>query len=178
MKLSQLMLAGDYLSYKGDWATNTAYNVNDCVTWTDGHLYEVIKAHTSSSTIDPRNTEYYKAMTATKYYSKTYILPSGKTAAVDDVKNAIGKNHRAFCFVNGANNFNVRLEFNEVKTSSSVPSVVANGLHRSSVDFFPAIIQYFLSAQTAELTETTLSTTGATKQTLTQSSSITIYYEA
>ena len=60
------MLAGDYLSYKGDWATNTAYNVNDCVTWTDGHLYEVIKAHTSSSTIDPSNTEYYKAMTASK----------------------------------------------------------------------------------------------------------------
>ena len=66
MKLSQLMLAGDYLSYKGDWATNTAYNVNDCVTWTDGHLYEVIKAHTSSATLDPSNTEYYKAMTASK----------------------------------------------------------------------------------------------------------------
>lgn len=67
MKLSQLMLAGDYLSYKGDWATNTEYNVNDVVTWADdGHLYEVIKAHTSSSTIDPSNTEYYKAMTATK----------------------------------------------------------------------------------------------------------------
>ena len=70
MKLSQLMLAGDYITYKGDWATNTAYNVNECVTWTDGHLYQVIKAHTSSSTIDPSNTEYYKAMTAsepTKY---------------------------------------------------------------------------------------------------------------
>ena len=61
------MLAGDYITYKGDWATNTAYNVNDCVTWTDGHLYEVIKAHTSSSTIGPSNTEYYKAMTNTKY---------------------------------------------------------------------------------------------------------------
>ena len=70
MKLSQLMLAGDYLSYKGDWVTNTAYNVNECVTWTDGHLYQVIKAHTSSDTLTPSNTEYYKAMTAsepTKY---------------------------------------------------------------------------------------------------------------
>lgn len=66
MKLSQLMLAGDYLTYKGDWVTNTAYNVNDCVTWTDGHLYEVIKAHTSSDTLAPSNTEYYKAMTASK----------------------------------------------------------------------------------------------------------------
>ena len=165
------------LNYTGDWVTGNEYHENDVVTWTDGHLYEVIKAHTSSSRIDPSNTTYYKAMTATKYYSKTYILSSGKAAAVNDVKNAISTNHRAFCFVNGANNSNVRLEFNEVKTSSGAPSVVANGLHRSSVDFFPAIIQYFLSAQTAELTETTLSTTGATKQTLTQNSAITIYYE-
>lgn len=58
------MLAGDYLSYKGDWVTNTAYNVNECVTWTDGHLYQVIKAHTSSDTLAPSNTEYYKAMTS------------------------------------------------------------------------------------------------------------------
>ena len=72
MKLSQLIPAGDYLSYKGDWVTNTAYNVNECVTWTDGHLYQVIKEHTSSSTIDPSNTEYYKAMTATKYIKHTY----------------------------------------------------------------------------------------------------------
>ena len=68
MKLSQLMLAGDYLSYTGDWVTNTSYNVNDVVTWkTNGRLYEVIKAHTSSSTIDPSNTEYYKAMTKKKW---------------------------------------------------------------------------------------------------------------
>ena len=66
MKLSQLIPAGDYLSYKGDWVTNTAYNVNECVTWTDGHLYQVIKEHTSSDTIAPSNTEYYKAMTARK----------------------------------------------------------------------------------------------------------------
>ena len=79
MKLSQLMLAGDYLSYKGDWATNTAYNINDCVTWTDGHLYEVIKAHTSSSTIDPSNTEYYKAMTSTRLLTYTAHLVSGTT---------------------------------------------------------------------------------------------------
>lgn len=70
------MLAGDYLSYKGDWATNTAYNVNDCVTWTDGHLYEVIKAHTSSSTIAPSNTEYYKAMTARKFQSISGTIDS------------------------------------------------------------------------------------------------------
>ena len=60
--------SGDYLTYKGDWVTNTAYNVNDVITWkTNGHLYEVIKSHTSSSTIDPSNTEYYKAMTKKKW---------------------------------------------------------------------------------------------------------------
>ena len=79
MKLSQLMLAGDYLTYKGDWVTNTAYNVNDVVTWTDGHLYEVIKAHTSSDTLTPSNTEYYKAMTSTRLLSYTAHLVSGTT---------------------------------------------------------------------------------------------------
>lgn len=55
------------LNYAGDWVTGNEYHENDVVTWsTDGHLYEVIKAHTSSSTIDPSNTEYYKAMTASK----------------------------------------------------------------------------------------------------------------
>ena len=56
------------LNYMGDWASGNEYKENDVVTWgTDGHLYEVIKAHTSSSTIDPSNTEYYKAMTARKF---------------------------------------------------------------------------------------------------------------
>lgn len=55
------------LNYRGDWASGNEYHENDVVTWgTDGHLYEVIKAHTSSSTINPSNTEYYKAMTATR----------------------------------------------------------------------------------------------------------------
>lgn len=58
------------LNYTGDWVTGNEYHENDVVTWgTDGHLYEVIKAHTSSSTIDPSNTEYYKAMTARKFQS-------------------------------------------------------------------------------------------------------------
>lgn len=61
------------LNYMGDWASGTEYHENDVVTWdTDGHLYEVIKAHTSSSTIDPSNTEYYKAMTARKLISKSF----------------------------------------------------------------------------------------------------------
>ena len=55
------------LNYMGDWASGTEYHENDVVTWgTDGHLYEVIKAHTSSATFDPDNPEYYKAMTPKK----------------------------------------------------------------------------------------------------------------
>ena len=67
------------LNYEGDWATGNENHENDVVTWTDGHLYEVIKAHTSSSTIDPSNTEYYKAMTSTRLLSYTAHLVSGTT---------------------------------------------------------------------------------------------------
>ena len=90
MKLSQLMLAGDYLTYKGDWVTNTAYDVNNCVTWTDGHLYEVIKAHTSSSTIDPSNTEYYKAMTAKKIIQEDFS-PEYSTTTINRIKEIVKK---------------------------------------------------------------------------------------
>ena len=51
------------LNYKGDWVDGDEYHEKDIVTWTDGNLYEVIKAHTSSNTLKPGNTEYYKAMT-------------------------------------------------------------------------------------------------------------------
>lgn len=59
------------LNYMGDWAIGNEYHENDVVTYS-GNLYEVIKAHTSSSAIGPSNTEYYKAMTASKYISHTY----------------------------------------------------------------------------------------------------------
>ena len=60
-------LSSRMLNYTGDWVTGNEYHENDVVTWEhDGHLYEVIKAHTSSSTIGPSNTEYYKAMTASE----------------------------------------------------------------------------------------------------------------
>ena len=61
------------LNYTGDWAADNEYHENDVVTWAnDGHLYEVIKAHTSSSTINPSNTEYYKAMTAKKIVQENF----------------------------------------------------------------------------------------------------------
>lgn len=60
------------LNYTGDWATNNEYHENDIVTWTNGHLYEVIKAHTSSDTLKPDNTEYYKPMTSTKIKGKNF----------------------------------------------------------------------------------------------------------
>lgn len=60
------------LNYTGDWVTDNEYHENDVVTWTDGHLYEVIKAHTSSTTLNPSNTEYYKAMTAKKIVQEDF----------------------------------------------------------------------------------------------------------
>lgn len=76
-KIAQLIEAGDYLVYKGDWATNTAYNVNDVVTWADGRLYEVIKAHTSSDTLKPGHPNYYKAMMTTHTMVYSTLIWSG-----------------------------------------------------------------------------------------------------
>ena len=68
------------LNYMGDWVTGNEYLENDVVTWaTDGHLYEVIKAHTSSATFDPDNPEYYKAMTATKLRKYTVSNATNET---------------------------------------------------------------------------------------------------
>lgn len=64
------------LNYTGDWVTDNEYHENDVVTWDDGHLYEVIKAHTSSATLKPGNTEYYKAMTSTRVLTYTAHLAS------------------------------------------------------------------------------------------------------
>ena len=65
------------LNYKGDWVDGDEYHENDVVTWADdGHLYEVIKAHTSSSMLNPGNTEYYKAMTARKFKSISGTIDS------------------------------------------------------------------------------------------------------
>ena len=76
-KIAQLIEAGDYLVYKGDWITGNEYHEKDIVTWADdGHLYEVIKAHTSSATLNPGNTEYYKAMTARKVISREFSTGS------------------------------------------------------------------------------------------------------
>lgn len=75
------------LNYMGDWASGNEYHENDVVTWgTDGHLYEVIKAHTSSATFNPDNPEYYKAMTVSKLKSFYFRLTntSGVNAFIRD----------------------------------------------------------------------------------------------
>ena len=80
------------LNYTGDWVTGNEYHENDVVTWSNGNLYEVIKAHTSSAAIDPSNTEYYKAMTESKYVVITKMpddtLTNNEFATIS---NAIGK---------------------------------------------------------------------------------------
>lgn len=86
------------LKYTGDWVADNEYHENDVVTWgTDGHLYEVIKAHTSSSIIDPSRTEYYKAMTTVKYIIKTYELNTqgGREGLTNDIREALNSGKRA-----------------------------------------------------------------------------------
>ena len=77
------------LNYTGEWVTGNEYHENDVVTWANGHLYEVIKAHTSSSTINPSNTEYYKAMTSTRVLAYTAHLASGGNYFDDTTYNFI-----------------------------------------------------------------------------------------
>lgn len=82
------------LNYMGDWATGNEYHENDVVTWkTDGHLYEVIKAHTSSATFDPDNPEYYKAMTAKKWVRQD--LPGPIASAKNVLINTYAKDQNA-----------------------------------------------------------------------------------
>lgn len=71
------------LNYTGDWVTGNEYHEHDIVTWEDGHLYEVIKAHTSSSTLKPNKTTYYKAMTARKYVVE--VKQSGLSAFFNSI---------------------------------------------------------------------------------------------
>ena len=177
-KIAQLIEAGDYLVYKGDWVTNTSYNVNEVVTWADdGQLYEVIKVHTSSDTLKPGNTEYYKAMTATKYYSKTYQLTNNERRnIVTDVKNALNTNRRAFCYINQINGFTVRLNFTEIESTHN--GVIANGIHRDQDSFYPAILQLFITQQVSELSNTIVNNTGVTKSYINLGTVIKIYYEA
>lgn len=78
---------GDYLTYKGDWATNTAYNVNDAVTY-KGNLYKVSQNVTSVTTPDKDSTNY-KAMTNANtdlpYIPVTFDLMGGHTYGGDTV---------------------------------------------------------------------------------------------
>lgn len=64
-KIAQLIEAGDYLVYKGNWISGNDYHKNDIVSY-NGQLYEVINDHTSSdASIPPKNTDNYIAMTKT-----------------------------------------------------------------------------------------------------------------
>ena len=71
------------LNYTGDWVKNNEYHENDVVTWgTNGHLYKVIKAHTSSTTKSPNNPTFYKAMETTKIINTDYILAQVSISSV------------------------------------------------------------------------------------------------
>lgn len=91
------------LNYKGDWVSGDEYHENDVVTWADGHLYEVIKAHTSSDTLKPDNTEYYKAMTSTKLQKHSFNV-SNKPETTSFV-NYITAHETDIAFITDSNGF-------------------------------------------------------------------------
>lgn len=165
------------LNYTGDWMTGNEYHEHDVVTWSNGNLYEVIKAHTSSSTIDPSNTEYYKAMTASaaenKYYSKTYSLTSNgvQETAIEDVKNALTENRRAF-FYRTDGDYTFRVEFNEYKNNA----IIAHGFYLDAPTAFPYVFTCFLGKFTATMSKIVFET--SSKETIIVPSQITIYYES
>ena len=88
------------LNYKGDWVTGDEYHENDVVTGADGHLYEVIKAHTSSDTLKPGNTEYYKAMTANKVTATKFTnVSKTNSSALRNIISLINDNMEKGCTV-------------------------------------------------------------------------------
>ena len=101
------------LNYTGEWVTDNEYHENDVVTWAnDGHLYEVIKAHTSSSTIDPSNTEYYKAMTASA--AERITLPNNRVISgelMDKIAGALNKGKQIVAIVAQSNDY-IRIAIN------------------------------------------------------------------
>jgi len=160
------------LNYTGDWVSGNEYHENDVVTWaTDGHLYEVIKAHTSSATFDPDNPEYYKAMTAHKYVSKSYNISTltPLRQAVSDIKSAISAHKRVVCVLRRDTEYDLTLEFN-VNKLNDFKGVVATGIYRDPTTFYPVIYTFFLSTEVRVLSKTTLTAEGCTKEDVTQNS--------
>lgn len=135
MKAQQLVLLGDALRYKGDWTTGTAYNVNECVTWAaDGHMYQVIKAHTSSSTFDPDNAEYYKPMTNKTFSEVVYDLSNTTSrAAFFAAINNIDK--RPFVKI-AASIESATLELSIISTSASLVKLMAFNFTSQSMTYY------------------------------------------
>ena len=166
-------VAASMLNYMGDWASGNEYHENDVVTWnTDGHLYEVIKAHTSSSTIDPSKTEYYKAMTATKYKKSTFNL--AKTSDIFLFFNALSRISMAtsaiecsnfdgsgspILFTLGARNFSgdiMSLNATKIYSNDAVKEYIVK-VTSEAVSFFTkegnALIAFTPNARTFSITE-------------------------
>lgn len=117
-KIAQLISAGDYLVYKGNWLTGTAYEQNDCVTWsTNGHMYKIVKSHTSSASIDPDNAEYYTPMTDKTFSEMVYDL-SDSTSKANFFTNLNNMDNRPFVKITGTLDSMV-VEFSIISVSTS-----------------------------------------------------------
>lgn len=118
------------LNYKGDWVDGDEYHENDIVTGTDGQLYEVIKAHTSSDTLKPGNTEYYKAMTALPFAKLTISKTSSlNNELMTQIANALNNGKYVYVIVLTTNAY-VRVNINgNNEKLYGYTSIIADGFN-------------------------------------------------
>lgn len=176
MKAQRLILEGDALRYKGDWVTNTAYNINDVVTWaTDGHLYEVIKAHTSSDAIIPSDTTYYKAMTARKTDHVVYTNNSESVkSAINFINSLVSSGVPITISITDNTSANVKRIMTPVILSAN--KVTLSCTEYDSLDEVAKIYQATLEGGSASLDYLKITNNGTTAQVSLSVSSIEVWY--
>lgn len=128
------------LNYTGDWVTNNDYHVHDVVTWAaDGHLYEVLKDHKSSASIDPDNPEYYKAMTNKTFSEAVYDLStqSSRNALLASIANM---DHRPFVKIVGTVDGS-QTEFSIASTTDTVAKFYAINFTASATYIYGIVVQ-------------------------------------
>lgn len=144
------------LNYTGDWVTGNEYHENDVVTWAnDGNLYEVIKAHTSSASIDPSNTEYYKAMTNDNAKSTTFqSVNKSNTTALTNIINIIYNNKETTravnAFVSQLDGINMYMSTYNATTSRNSCALV--GMRRNSSTYAFELCYLLISTLSGQAT--------------------------
>lgn len=163
------------MNYTGDWVTNNDYHAHDVVTWAaDGHLYEVLKDHKSSSTLDPDNPEYYKPMTNKTFSETVYdlVTMSSRDAMVKSFANM---DHRPFVKTYAMVD-SVTTEFQIASATAELLKLYAINFATGAIYIYTISITYGATA-VPQLVKTTISTTdGKISSATTTLSSFTVAY--